>query len=45
MGKIFNDLVGLKPDERVEALNAKGLMPLLDITIDQVIIIQTEHQK
>jgi hypothetical protein len=45
MGKIFNDLLGLKPEDRVAALNAQGLMPLLDITIDQVIIIQTEHQK
>jgi hypothetical protein len=45
MGEIFNDLVGLKPEERLAALNAKGLMPLLDITIDQVIIVPTARQK
>ncbi|MBM3602418.1 MAG: hypothetical protein FJX22_01370 [Alphaproteobacteria bacterium] len=38
MGEIFNDLLGLKPEERVEALTVKGLMPLLNVTIDQVVI-------
>jgi len=38
MGEIFNDLVGLKPEERVAALTEKGLMPLLNVTIDSVVI-------
>ncbi|MFN5174347.1 MAG: hypothetical protein ACK5WY_01840 [Holosporaceae bacterium] len=38
MGEIFNDLLGLKPEERVAALNEKGLMPLLNVTIDSVVI-------
>lgn len=38
MGKIFDDLLGLKPEDRVAALTAKGLMPLLNVTIDSVVI-------
>ena len=38
MGAIFRGLLGLKPEERVAALNAKGLMPLLKVTIDSVVI-------
>ncbi len=38
MGEIFNDLVGLKPEDRVAALTEKGLMPLLNVTIDSVVI-------
>jgi hypothetical protein len=45
MRKIFNDLVGLEPDERVAALKEKGLMPLLNVTIDHVVIIPTGIQR
>jgi hypothetical protein len=45
MGEIFNDLVGLKPEERVAALKEKGLMPLLNVTVDQVVIIPTGIQR
>jgi hypothetical protein len=45
MGEIFNDLVGLKPEERVAALKKKGLMPLLNVTVDQVVIIPTGIQR
>ncbi len=38
MREIFKDLVDLKPEERVAALTEKGLMPLLDVTIDSVVI-------
>ncbi|MBU3655485.1 MAG: hypothetical protein FGM23_03895 [Alphaproteobacteria bacterium] len=38
MGAIFRGLLDLKPEDRVAALTEKGLMPLLDVTIDSVVI-------
>jgi hypothetical protein len=38
MGAIFRGLLDLKPKSRVAALTEKGLMPLLDVTIDSVVI-------